>query len=238
MELTLALEHGHLATDLHKNTVPRSMCFSARSLGNIRDTVLFREGGQKDVLVQPQSPYFREGRGTLYRRASHTDACWHQGLSTVHRALLRTTPLWEADRASLGVGWTRVPLEASALSASSALAEKICFEAVGESTNFLFREGTLQANRFALLHTPLWAQDALEGQRPTRVAIALSKRIRRRSGAARSRCEERESRILSPLAKRSLPLKVARDLRRVWRESEVRSPLPFLGYVTVKRRGI
>ena len=26
----------------------------------------FREGGQKDVLVQPHNPYFREGRGTLH----------------------------------------------------------------------------------------------------------------------------------------------------------------------------
>jgi hypothetical protein len=46
-------------------------------------------------------------------------ACTHPVLCRVHKVLLRATPLGDADRASFGVSGTRVPLEASGVSASS-----------------------------------------------------------------------------------------------------------------------
>jgi len=65
-----------------------------------------------------------------------------------------------------------------------------------------------------------------------------NQRTRRRSGTVRLRCERCEGRMPCPLAKLSLPLNVAHNLRRVGRESVARSHLHFLGYVTVKRQGI
>jgi hypothetical protein len=65
-----------------------------------------------------------------------------------------------------------------------------------------------------------------------------TQRVRRRLGIVRLHCERSEGRILWSLAKPSLPLNVARNLRRVGRENVARSRLRFLGYVTVKRQGI
>src|SRR5215216_4523399 len=62
-------------------------------------------------------------RGTLHRRASHADAGRHSGLRTVHKALLRAAPLGDGDRASFGVGGTGESLEATGISASSAVGE-------------------------------------------------------------------------------------------------------------------
>jgi hypothetical protein len=44
----LSARIGLIAT-IYRNVEPRSMCFSARSIGNIRDTVLFREGGHEEM---------------------------------------------------------------------------------------------------------------------------------------------------------------------------------------------
>lgn len=52
-----------------------------------------------------------------------------------------------------------------------------------------------------------------------------TQRIRRRAGTVRFRCERSEGGILHPLAKPSLPLNVARNFRRVGRESGARSRL-------------
>ena len=50
----LSARIGLIAT-IYRNVEPRSMCFSARSIGNIRDIVLFREGGQRMYWYNPKA---------------------------------------------------------------------------------------------------------------------------------------------------------------------------------------
>ncbi|CAA9443967.1 MAG: hypothetical protein AVDCRST_MAG58-230, partial [uncultured Rubrobacteraceae bacterium] len=71
------------------------------------------------VLVQPNDPHLREGTSALHRRASHTDARGHPRLSGVHRRVPRAAPLGITDRASPGIGGTRVSLEGAGVSADT-----------------------------------------------------------------------------------------------------------------------